>query len=130
MTLRQRYRTILAAIVPAGAVGASLLLGALAPGTAKEDPLSLQPRAAVGPAVADRLVAVRQAVSDIAGGGAARDGQHLAWWGNWRNGGSWGPGWRNGGWWGPGWRNGGWGNGGWRNGGWRNGGWPNFWRNW
>jgi rSAM-associated Gly-rich repeat protein len=126
VTLRQKYRKILSAIAPAGALGASLLLGSVAPGTATEDPLGWQPRAAGAVPVADRLAAVRQAASDLAGSnrGTGRSEQQLAWWGNWRNGG--------GGWWGPGWRNGGWGwrNGGWRNGGWRNGGWPNFWRNW
>jgi rSAM-associated Gly-rich repeat protein len=128
VTLRQRYQKVLSAIVPVGAVGASLLLGSVAPGTAKEDPARSQPRADVGSRVADRLAAIRQAVSELAGsaGETTKDGQRLAWWGNWRNGGGGGA-WRNGGWGGGGWRNGG---AAWRNGGWRNGGWPNFWRNW
>jgi rSAM-associated Gly-rich repeat protein len=128
VTLRQRYLKILSAIVPVGAVGASLLLGSVAPGAAKEDPVRSQPRADGGPPVADRLAAIRQAVSDLAGsGGATKDGQRLAWWGNWGNGGGRAGAWRNGGWGGPGWRNV---RPGWRNGGWRNGPWSNFWRNW
>jgi rSAM-associated Gly-rich repeat protein len=129
MALRERYLKILSVIVPLGAGGALLLLGSVAPGTAREDPARFQPRADGEPPVADRLAAIRRAVSEIAGGGGetSKDGQHLAWWGNWRNGGGGAGAWRNGGWGGGGWRNG---RPGWRNGGWRNGGWPNFWRNW
>jgi rSAM-associated Gly-rich repeat protein len=121
VTLRRKYRRILSSILPAGAVGAALLLGAAVPGVAREDPDLATDRAPV----ADRLAAIRQAVSEVAGGNSrpAATGRQLAWWGNWRNGGGWGA-WRNGGGWGA------WRNGGWRNGGWRNGGWPNFWRNW
>lgn len=115
MTLRRKYLKILSAIVPAGAVGASLLLGSVASGTAKEDPARWQRPASGEARVADKLAAIRLAVSDVSGTGreTRRDGQQLAWWANWRNGGGFGA-WRNGGW---------------RNGGWRNG-WPNFWRNW
>jgi rSAM-associated Gly-rich repeat protein len=131
VSLRQKYLKILSSIVPVGAVGASLLLGSVASATAKPDPARLQPRAYDEARVSDRLAAIRQAVSEVAGSGgdSTKNGQQLAWWGNWRNGGWGGGGWRNGGW---GWRNGGWGwrNGGWGAGGWRNGGWPNFWRNW
>jgi rSAM-associated Gly-rich repeat protein len=137
VTLRQKYRKILSAMAPAGALGASLLLGSVTPGTAKEEAGGSQRRAFDAVPVADRLAAIRQAASDLERGDhpAGKAEQRLAWWGNWRNGGWWGPGWRNGGWWGPGWRNGGWWGPGWRNGGWRgpgwrNGGWPNFWRNW
>ena len=149
MALRQRYLKILSMIVPLGAFGASLLLGSVAPATAREDPARFQPRADGRPPVADRLAAIRQAVSEIAvgRGETTKDGQQLASWGNWRNGGGGAGAWRNGGggagaWRNGGggagaWRNGGWGGGGWRNGGpgwrndgWRNGGWPNFWRNW
>jgi hypothetical protein len=60
--------------------------------------------------VAERLAAIRQAVSDVAGDAdKLRPGEQQLAWGNW---------WRNGGW-----RNGGWGN-------WRNGGWHNWWHNW
>jgi hypothetical protein len=114
MSLRQRYLTVLSRIMPAGAVGVSLLLGAAAPGDAAQRPANSQLSAADRPTVAERLTAIRQAVSDIAGDVVkSRLGEQQLAWGNW---------WRNGGW-----RNGGWGN--WRNG-WRNGGWHNWWRNW
>jgi rSAM-associated Gly-rich repeat protein len=118
--LQRKYRKVLAAVVPLGAIGASLLLGSLAPALARPHPDRLQPVSSGEMRVADRLAAIRHAVSDIAGRGTAEGGGQLAWWGNWRNGGGSAGAWRNGGW----------RNGGWRNGGWRNGGWPNFWRNW
>jgi rSAM-associated Gly-rich repeat protein len=129
VTLRQKYLKVLSALLPAGAVGAALLLGSAGSATAKQEPVRLQPQTGDEARVSDRLAAIRGAVSEIAGShhAAARDGSQLAWWGNWRNGGGGYGVWRNGGW-----RNAGWLNGGWRNGGaaWRNGGWPNFWRNW
>jgi hypothetical protein len=117
MSLRQKYLKILSGIVPAGAVGISMLLGSAAPSAAKEHPDGLQPSAA--PPVSERLAAIRDAVSAVseeagrAGTPADRDVQ-LAW-GNW---------WRNGGW---GWRR--WGSPNWHN--WHN--WPNWgnwWHNW
>ena len=120
MLLRQKYLKILSAMLPAGAVGVSLMLGA-APAAADRSPSSVQSQAAGRTRVSERLAAIRDAVSDVAAPGALKTGERLAWWA-WRNGG--GGGWRNGG---GGWRNGG---GGWRNGGWHNGGWRNFWRNW
>jgi hypothetical protein len=119
MSLRQKYLKILSEVTPAGAVGISLLLGSTAPGDASQHSLALQPSASASSNVAERLAAIREAVSDIAeaAGDPAQGEQQLAW-GNW---------WRNGGWRRPGWRNGGWGN--WRNG-WRNGGWNNWWHNW
>jgi rSAM-associated Gly-rich repeat protein len=131
VTLRQKYLRILSSILPAGALGASLLLGSAATAAAKDDPAASQPRASDAVRVSERLAAIRQAVSDVADNsrGEAKDGRQVAWWGNWRNGGGgWGA-WRNGGGGWGGWRNGGWRNGGWRNGGWHNG-WPNYWRNW
>ena len=117
MSLRERYLKVLAGILPAGAVGVSLILGAAAPAAADQGPTAGQPLAADHGRVAERLAAIRDAVSTVAGSTALKSGDQLAWWA-WRNGGG-------------GWRNGGaWRNGGWRNGGWRNGGWRNFWRNW
>jgi rSAM-associated Gly-rich repeat protein len=129
MSLRQRYRKILSGIIPVGAAGALLLLGSTAPVAADQGPAAALPRAAAAVPVSQRLAAIREAVSDVAGpsagDGRREDRQQLAWWA-WRNGGG---GWRNGG--GGAWRNGG---GAWRNGGgaWRNGGggWHNYWRNW
>jgi hypothetical protein len=120
MSLRQKYSKILSAIVPAGAVGVSLLLGSTAPGAASQEPAASQPRALDQAQVSERLVAIRDAVSAVAGREAAKQGEsnlRLAW-GNW---------WRNGGWgyrpWGGyGWPN--WNN--WHN--WNN--WNNWWRNW
>jgi hypothetical protein len=119
MTLRRKYAEILSGIVPAGAVGLSLLLGSAATGSAREHPAGSQPPTSGSAGVSERLAAIREAVSDIAGSdsGAAKpadDNLRLAW-GNW---------WHNWGWrpWGWGWPN--WNN--WRN--WHN--WPNFWRNW
>ena len=114
MSLRQKYRRVLSQMMPAGAVGVSLLLGAAAPGDAAQHPADSRLSAAVRSPVAERLAAIRQAVSEIAGDGVKlRRGEQQLAWGNW---------WRNGGW-----RNGGWGN--WRNG-WHNGGWHNWWHNW
>jgi hypothetical protein len=114
MSLRQKYRRILSEIMPAGAVGISLLLGSTPSADANQDPIGSQPAAAARAGVSERLSAIRGAVSDVIRPVAERSGgeQQFAW-GNW---------WRNGGW-----RNGGWGN--WRNG-WGNGGWHNWWHNW
>ena len=98
MSLRQKYFRVLSQIMPAGAVGASLLLGAAAPGNAAQLPANSQLAAAHPSPVAERLAAIRQAVSDIAGDAVgSRPGEQQLAWGNW---------WRNGGW-----RNGGWGTG-------------------
>jgi hypothetical protein len=115
MSLRQRYLRVLSQIMPAGAVGVSLLLGAAAPGDTAQHPADSRLSAADRSPVAERLAAIRQAVSDIAADAVrSPPGEQQLGWGNW---------WRNGGW-----RNGGWGN--WRNGGWHNGGWGNWWHNW
>jgi hypothetical protein len=114
MSLRRRYLELLSQIMPAGAVGVSLLLGAAAPSDAAQHSLDSQPAAVDRLPVAERLAAIRQAVSDVAGNAVRpRPSEQQLAWGNW---------WRNGGW-----RNGGWGN--WRNG-WHNGGWHNWWHNW
>ncbi len=123
MSLRQKYLNILAGLVPAGAVGISVLLGSAAPAAASQDPAAVQPPAATG-GVADRLAAIRQAVSEVAGTAQPGAGEQQLAWGNWRNGRRWG----NGGLFRPFWGNGiwrPWGN--WRNG-WNN--WGNWWRNW
>ena len=114
MSLRQKYLKILSEIMPAGAVGISLLLGSTAPSDARQHPTRSQPAASDLSSVSERLAAIRDAVSDVAPPVAEpREGEQQLAWGNW---------WRNGGW-----RNGGWGN--WRNG-WGNGGWHNWWHNW
>jgi hypothetical protein len=116
MSLRQKYLKILSEVVPAGAVGVSLLLGATVPAAANPEPVALQPKASDQARVSDRLAAIRDAVSTMAGQQAAKvgDGEmHLAWGNWWRNFRPWG------GWGWPNWNN-------WRN--WNN--WNNWWRNW
>lgn len=114
MSLRRKYLKILSEIMPAGALGVSLLLGSTAPGDASQHPAPSPPSASDAATVSARLAAIRDAVSGVAGAAVApRAGEQQLAWGNW---------WRNGGW-----RNGGWGN--WRNG-WHNGGWHNWWHNW
>jgi rSAM-associated Gly-rich repeat protein len=127
----------LSLVLPAGAVGASVLLA-----LASSDALAVSNQTATaqppsGESVSTRLQTIRAGVSDMTGsaGDEIDDAAKAtpAWWGN----GGWGRwhlgwgngGWRNGGWGNGGWHNGGWGNGGWGNGGWHNG-WHNFWHNW
>ncbi len=121
MSLREKYLKILSGIVPIGAVGASLLLGATAPSVARDDPTSLQESASGEVPVSERLAAIREAVSTVAGSerGAesANRGLQLAWGNRWNN---WGWGGRRGWGWGRPWNN-------WRNGANR---WNNWWRNW
>jgi hypothetical protein len=119
MSLRQKYLEILSDIVPAGAIGLSLLLGSVASGAANEHPAGSQPSASGSAAVSERLAAIRDAVSAVLGpesrpGKPGDDNLRLAWGNWWRN---WG--WRPRGWGWPNWNN-------WRN---RNN-WPNWWRNW
>jgi len=121
MVLQQKYLKILSGLLPAGAIGMVMALGAAAPAAADPEPMGAPLSAADQGRVADRLAAIRDAVSAVDGAGASKSEEQVAWWA-WRNGGG---GWRNGGGWG--WRNGG--GGGWGNGGWHNGGWRNYWRN-
>jgi hypothetical protein len=119
MSLRQKYLEILTGIVPAGAVGLSLLLGSAIPSPADDHPAGVQPTASRPAGVSERLAAIREAVSAVIGpeSGSAKgddDNLRLAWGNWWRN---WG--WRPRGWGWPNWNN-------WRN--WNN--WPNWWRNW
>lgn len=121
MSLKQKYVKVLSGILPAGAVGMSLLLGSTAPTAASEHPTTAQPFSDRDP-VAERLAAIREAVSAVAdtGGKDAEpgDGNLRLAWGNWWNGGwGWGRPWGGWGW--PNWNN-------WRN--WNN--WNNWWRNW
>jgi rSAM-associated Gly-rich repeat protein len=127
----------LSVVLPAGALGASVLL-ALAPPDASASPTQSNNTAPPsGESVSIRLQEIRNGVSEMTGSAtdpAEGDAKAApAWWGNggwgrWRLG--WGNGgWHNGGWGNGGWHNGGWGNGGWGNGGWHNG-WHNFWHNW
>jgi hypothetical protein len=119
MRLWQKYLDIVSVIVPAGVVGASLLLGATVRSAAAERPTGASPPAPVS----ERLAAIREAtfavVAPRSGAGQPDGNLQLAWGNRWGNGG-WGrPG--------PGW---GWGRPTWNN--WRNfrPRWDNWWRNW
>ena len=131
MSLRQKYVKILSGMLPAGAVGMSLLLGSTTPSVANEHPAASQPSASDNDRLSERLAAIREAVSAVAesdGTVAKPDnrGRQLAW-ANW-----WGGGWGYRPWgyrpwggyypYGYGWPN--WNN--WHN--WNN--WNNFWHNW
>ena len=128
MSLRQKYVKILSGMLPAGAVGMSLMLGSTTPSVANEHPAASQPSASDKDRLSERLAAIREAVSAVAepdGAAAKPDNRNrqLAW-GNW-----WGGGWGYRPWggyypygYGYGWPN--WNN--WHN--WNN--WNNFWRNW
>lgn len=122
----RRMAKALAALLPLGAFGVSVVLAAT-PAKAAAAPLDVSQRD-----VARRLQAIRGAVSELAASQADEDAAadpnvQKAQWLNWGI-----PSWRNGGWnnWRNGWGNGGWNNwhNGWRNGGWNN--WHNGWRNW
>lgn len=120
-----RIARLLAALLPMGALGASVALAA--PAVRPADPAASP---AADQDVAARLQSIRRAVSQVTAeqsGLQAGDPNIVkAWWANWL------PGWGNGGWGNGGWRNwhNGWGNGGWHN--WHNGwnNWHNFWHNW
>ncbi len=120
MRLGQGYLAIVSRLVPLGAVGAAMLLGAGAARAGTEPPQQANPTT-----VADRLAAIREAVSVVVvPEGLAHQPNpdlHLVWGNRWNN---WGWGGR------PGW---GWGRPGWGN--WRNvrprwNNWRNAWRNW
>ena len=98
---RQNYRKILSALLPAGALGMSILLGSAGAQAARE--VALDPQAdTASPRVAERLAAIRDAVSDVTVPGAAAapaaESERLAWhnwanfgigipyWNDWRNG--------------------------------------------
>ena len=134
MSGAERYRKILSVMLPAGALGMSILLGSAAAQAAREVPATAPSTFAPPVRVAERLGAIRDAVSDVATTADSvtpPDGAERLAWGNWGNGGigigiggfgigigvptwnNWGNGWKN--WknnWGNGWNN--WGNG-WNN---------------
>jgi hypothetical protein len=136
MSNDRRISRALSLVLPAGALGASVLL---ALSSAEAAPSRDRPKdgGSDETGIADQLQRIRSGIDDLSGGGAAGSARiepgdsaplQPTWWGNggW---GRWHAGWGNGGWrWG--WHNGGWG---WPNG-WHNwangGGWPNGWHNW
>jgi hypothetical protein len=120
MRLWQKYLDVISMVVPAGAVGASMLLGATVPSAASERPTGASPLASDGVPVSERLAAIREAtfaVVDPQRGARQPDANYQLTWGNrWNNWGWGGP--RPG--WGRPWNN-------WRNFQPR---WNNWWRNW
>jgi rSAM-associated Gly-rich repeat protein len=128
MAKKSAISKALALVLPAGAVGASMLL-AMSSAQASQAATLSQDASADKASVAERLQAIRNGVAQAAadaGESAEIDGARLehTWWAN-GGFGRWRGGWGNGGWhnWRNGWNN--WGNG-WNN--WGNG-WNNFWRN-
>jgi len=123
LALRQKYRGIVARLVTPGAIGMAVMLGTAAPGAASQEPAGQQPSSATGDRVSERLAAIREAVSAVAGETTEATntaGERRLAWGNWGFG--FGVPWGNFGYGGP-WNN--WHN--WRNG-WHN--WGNGWGNW
>jgi hypothetical protein len=137
MGTQNRISKALAALLPGGTLGASILLALTSPSVTEAK--SVQAADPPPTNVSERLLAIRSAVSHMEAsspssgsaefepGNSGRD--EPTWWGNggW---GRWRLGWRNGGFGWPNWHN--WhngGNGGWGNGGWNNGGWHNYWHN-
>src|SRR6266478_4124632 len=119
----QRYRKILSALLPAGALGMSILLGSTGAEAARE--IAVDPQAgSAPPRVAERLAAIRDAVSDVTvfenKAAPAPEGTERLAWHNWANFGIGIPFWND---WHNGWKN--WGNN-WNNG-WNN--WGNGWNN-
>ena len=127
----QRYRRILSVLLPVGALGMSILLGSTGAQADREIPSDSPSRVAPPVRVAERLAAIRDAVSDVAGvdgkpAAVPEGAERLAWhnwanfgiglplwsdwhnkWKDWNN--NWNNGWNN---WGNNWKN--WGNG-WHN---------------
>ena len=91
MSLRHKYLKILSGIAPAGA-GVVLLLGSAMPSAAARHPAGADPSATNPAGVAERLTAIREAVSDAAKAESEAvqpgEGELRLAWGNW---------WRN--WW-------------------------------
>ncbi|HTX23802.1 MAG TPA: GrrA/OscA1 family cyclophane-containing rSAM-modified RiPP [Steroidobacteraceae bacterium] len=148
MSKKSQISKALSLVLPAGALGASLLLAMSSAQAAGATDVTAD-GTAEQPGVAARLQAIRAGVTAIATPATEGSAQFAqsdesqlvpTWWGNggwgrwhrgWGNGG-WRFGWHNGGF-GPGWGNGGWPNGwhNWANGGWHNwgNGWHNYWHN-
>ena len=122
------YRKILSVLLPAGTLGMTILLGSAAAQAAREAPVA-EPATVAPPAgTAERLAAIRDAVSDLAGVAdrliSPDRTEQVAWgnigigiggigvgvgtpWNNWNNGWkNWGNNWKNG-WnnWSNGWNN-------------------------
>ncbi|MGD0491261.1 MAG: GrrA/OscA1 family cyclophane-containing rSAM-modified RiPP [Steroidobacteraceae bacterium] len=138
MSTQNRISKALAALLPGGALGASILL-ALTSQSVTEARCSQTTDPPPAANVSERLLAIRSAVSNMEASSQSSGSAEFesgdsgraepTWWGNGRWG-RWRLGWGNGGFGWPNWHNWhNWGNGGWGNGGWNNGGWHNYWHN-
>jgi hypothetical protein len=90
MPLWQKYLRVILQIVPAGTVGASLLLGSTLPSAASDRAADVRPSVSDEAQVSARLAAIREAVFAVGQsesvGNLADKNLHLAWgrrWGNW-----------------------------------------------
>jgi rSAM-associated Gly-rich repeat protein len=124
-----KYLKVVSELVTPGAMGMALLLGLSLPAVAAREPAEAQAPGAQGERVSERLAAIREAVSAIAGTETQTSDsigeRRLAWhnWGNgWGGGGGWGRPWGD---FNFGLPSNNWNN--WRNG-WNN--WRNGWGNW
>src|SRR5437879_4758909 len=84
VSVRQKYVKILSDMLPAGAVGMSVLLGSTVPSAANEHPATSQPWVSDKDRLSERLAAIREAVSAVAepdGAAAKPDSRNrqLAW---------------------------------------------------
>jgi hypothetical protein len=117
---KHRYVKTLTSLLPAGALGISMALGAAPPAAASEEPGGAQPPRIDKDKVSERLAAIRDAVTELTGSAteAAKTGGRLAWgniyigpggigvgvpgfgggwpnWNNWHNWQNWGNWFRN-----------------------------------
>ena len=94
MSAAERYRKVLSVLLPAGALGMTIMLGSAGAEAAREVPAGTAATPLPGIGVAERLSALRDAVSEIgrAASSLPDEGDRLAW-GNWANFGK--PGWNN-----------------------------------
>ena len=99
LSLRQKYREIVAKLMTPGAIGMAVLLGSAAPVAANPEPAGQQPSSAQGERVSERLAAIREAVSEVADEANSTAthtaGEHRLAWGNWGGGFGFGLPWGN-----------------------------------
>lgn len=82
MSLHAKYFEILSTLLPAGMVGAFLLLGPATPGKAHDRPSGAEPAGAGAARISERLAAIREAVSAVSDNGGAAEATSRLVWGN------------------------------------------------
>src|SRR5438105_6055594 len=93
LSLPQKYLRLVSELAARGTIGVALLLGAASSGEASEAPADQQPTQTQAERVSERLAAIREAVSALAGAEAQTqipDGERRLTWHNWGGGGGWG----------------------------------------